>query len=162
MFVCHCPQALKDEHLGQLPRFIVSTQEWLQQTSGPPSAYCQKKNWLESIVLKQKSIAFGSCPRKFNELIFKAPFSLDFNSIAPGAPQICCRWEAAPLHPLGVPPCSSPGPRTSHGKAFRARVSAQHRSAQSPWGKGTQCWFSRGREAEPSLPVRGPCPYWIS
>lgn len=44
-----------------------------------------RKNWLGSIVLKQKSIAFGSCPCKFNELIFKAPFSLQLDSVTPRA-----------------------------------------------------------------------------
>lgn len=42
-YQCHCPQTLKDEPLGQFLLFIVSTQEWLQQTSGPSSAYCQEK-----------------------------------------------------------------------------------------------------------------------
>lgn len=110
-----------------------------------------RKNWLESIVLKQKSIAFGSCPRKFNELIFKAPFSLGFNSVTPGALHRDLQ-VGSPTAPASAFLSSSLLlVRAQNKKTFQARVSTQHKSAPSPWRKGTQCWFSRGRKADPSF-----------
>lgn len=122
-----------------------------------------RKNWLESIVLKQKSIAFGSCPRKFNELIFKAPFSLEFNSVTPGALhtdlQVGSRTAPAFLELL-------PAPREGPGHFMRkpSKLESPH-STDLPTLCGTKrrsTGFQREEKLMALSPVRGQIPFWIS
>lgn len=85
MLVSHCPPRLWKIS------FWVNCSVLLSQ----PKSGCNRrvalhlpivrKSWPGSIILKQKSIAFGNCPSKFNELIFKAPFSLQLDSVTPQA-----------------------------------------------------------------------------
>lgn len=162
MFVWHCPQTLKDELPGQLLRFIATTQEWLQQTSGPSSAYIVRKNWLESIVLKQKSIAFGSCPRKFNELIFKAPFSFGFKSVTPGAlhTDLQVGSRTAPVSAFSeFLPAPREGPE--HFMRKPSRLESPH-STDLPTlreAKGHSAGFQGEEKLIPLLPVRGQSPH---
>lgn len=155
MFVCHCPQTLKNELSGTIAPFYYHNPRMAAIDERALHLPIVRKKLLESIVLKQKSIAFGSCPRKFNELIFKAPLCLGLNSVTPqGTPHRSAggKTHSSSLSLLGVSLCSSWGPRTFHETTFQARVSTpQHRSAHSPWGKRTQYWFSRGRKTDPSF-----------
>lgn len=124
-----------------------------------------RKSWPGAIVLKQKSIAFGSCPRKFNELIFKAPFSLQFDSVTPQARhtdlQVGSHTAPAPtiLKFLPAPP---EGPEPSMRKS--SMLEPLHTTAL-PTLSGAKrhgTGFPGEERPIPLLLVRGQCPYWIS
>jgi hypothetical protein len=114
-----------------------------------------RKNWLESIVLKQKSIAFGSCPRKFNELIFKVPFSLEFNSVTPGAHhtdlQVGSHTAPAFLEPLPAP-CE--GPEDLIRKPSRLESPPTTDPPTFRGAKRHSTGFQGGEKLMPLLPVR--------
>lgn len=122
-----------------------------------------RKNWLESIVLKQKSIAFGSCPCKFNELIFKAPFSLEFNSVTPGAHhtdlQVGSHTVPAFLEPLPAP-CE--GPEDLIRKPSRLESPPTTDPPTFRGAKRHSTGFQGGEMLMPLLPGREWSPYWIS
>lgn len=124
-----------------------------------------RKSWPGSIVLKQKSIAFGSCPRKFNELIFKAPFSLQLDSVTP---QACHTDLQVGSHTAPAPAISEflrappEGPEPSMRKS--SRLESPHSSAP-PTRSGAKrhgTGFPEAEKPTPLLLVRGWCPSWIS
>lgn len=87
-----------------------------------------RENWLRSIVLKQKSIVFGSCPLRFNEFIFN-------NSIQLGTPLHYGRGRSASNSPCRKPHCSLPGPpRERSGMSLSP---AAHRGGLECWRRGS-------------------------
>lgn len=124
-----------------------------------------RKSWPGSIVLKQKSIAFGSCACKFNELIFKAPFSLQLDSVTPQARhtalQVGSHTAPAPAV-LEFLPAPAEGPEPSMRKP--SRLESPHSTAP-PTLSGAKrhgTGFPGEEKPTPLLLVRGQCPYWIS
>lgn len=166
MFVCHRPQTLKNELSETIAPFYYHNPRMAAIDERPFICLLSEKNWLESIVLKQKSIAFGSCPRKFNELIFKAPLCLELNSVAPRAlhTDLQVGRRTAPASAF-LEFLSAPREGPERFMRQPSRLESAHHSTDLlalRGANGHSTGFQGEEKLIPLLSVRGQSPYWIS